>query len=279
MYKCGKNQNYTRWCIEHDLKVLADWFKANKLTLNLNKTVAMKFRKNKPKAQLQISDYVIPWVDKTKFLGLWLDSDLTWKIHIENLCLHLKRNMYLLRNPKNIFDKSTLKMIYHAHIQSHVLYGLVLWGNSANKFYLNKVSSLLNECVRTVASSRNASNSYTMLKILPLKELIVLQNYKFSYKVIHHLLPKKNLEVVMTDKKSVKLTKTHPYNTRNKGIPNLLASSKSSYNKSFLLRGINAICSVPHSYRDLKFPQFVRKCKLHLNSQDSFTTSSNDCPP
>ena len=86
----------------------------------------MKFGKTKHMAQLQISGYVIPCVDKTKFLGLWLDSDLTWKVHIENLCLRLKRNMYLLKNPKNIFDRSALKMIYHAHIQSHVLYGLLL---------------------------------------------------------------------------------------------------------------------------------------------------------
>ena len=103
-------------------------------------------------------------------------SDLTLKMHIENLCLHLKRNMYLLKNPKNIFDRSTLKMIYYGHIQSHVLYGLLLWGNSANNSYVNKVSLLLNDCVRIVASSRNASNSYTMLKNLPLKELILLEN-------------------------------------------------------------------------------------------------------
>ena len=213
MYKCGKNENYTRWYIEHDLKILSDWFKANKLTLNLNKTVAMKFWKTKPMAQLQISDYVIPWVDKTKFLGLWLDSDLTWKVHIENLCLRLKRNMYLLKNPKNIFDRSTLKMIYHAHIQSHVLYGLLLWGNSANKSHVIKVSSLLNDCVRIVASSKDASASYTMLKILPLKELILLESYKFSYKVIHHLLPKKILEIVTTDKNNAKFKKTHSYDT------------------------------------------------------------------
>ena len=149
-------------------------------------------------------------------------------VHIENLCLCLKCNMYLLKNPKNIFDRSTLKMIYHAHIQSHAFYGLLLWGNSANKSYVNKVSLLLNDCVRIVASSRNASTSYTMLKILPLKELILLENYKFGCKVIHHLLPKKILEIVKTDKNNVNLTKTHSYNPRNKCIPNLPSSSKSS---------------------------------------------------
>ena len=149
----------------------------------------------------------------------------------------------------------------------------------ANKSHVNKVSSLLNDCVRIVASSRDASASYTMLKILPLKELILLENYTFSYKVIHHLLPKKIQEIVTTDKNNAKLIKTHSYDTRNKCIPNLPSSSKSSYNKSFLMRGISAIGSVPHSYRNLKFTQFVRRCKLQLNSHSCFTTSSNECPP
>ena len=142
LYKMGKNENYTRWCIEHDLEILTDWFKANKLTVNLNKTVAMKFGKNRNKSQLKISGYPIPWVDKTKFLGLWLDNDPSWKVHIKNLCLRLKCNMYLLCDPKNLFDRFALKMIYHAHIQSHVNYGLLLWGNSVNKSLLNKVTVL-----------------------------------------------------------------------------------------------------------------------------------------
>ena len=151
-------------------------------------------------------------------------------------------------------------------------------GNSAKKSHVNKVSSLLNDCVKIVASNRDASASYIMLKILPLKELILLENYKFGYKVIHYLLPKKILEIVTTDKNNAKLTKTHLYDTRNKCIPNLPSSNKSSYNKSFLMRGISAIGSVPNSYRDLKFTQFVRRCKMQLNSQGCFATSSNDCP-
>ena len=118
LYKTGKNENYIRWCIEYDLEILTDWFKANKLTLNLNKTVAMNFGKSRNNRPLQISGQTIPWVEKTKFLGLWLDSDLSWRTHIENLCLHLRCNMYLLCNPKNMLDRSTLRLIYHAYIQS-----------------------------------------------------------------------------------------------------------------------------------------------------------------
>ena len=39
VYKGHRNLNYLKWCLETDLAKLVDWFKANKLTLNINKTV------------------------------------------------------------------------------------------------------------------------------------------------------------------------------------------------------------------------------------------------
>ena len=37
VYKSHRNIRYLKWCIEQDLTVIADWFKANRLTLNLEK--------------------------------------------------------------------------------------------------------------------------------------------------------------------------------------------------------------------------------------------------
>ena len=65
-------------------------------------------------------------VECTKFLGMWVDENLNWNTHINKLITKIKRNMHLLRMPKNLFDEKTLKFIYYAHIQSHIDYGLVL---------------------------------------------------------------------------------------------------------------------------------------------------------
>ena len=43
IYMLHRNINYLSWCIEEDLKVLSDWFKANSLTLNEEKSVSMTF--------------------------------------------------------------------------------------------------------------------------------------------------------------------------------------------------------------------------------------------
>ena len=38
-----RNVNYLEYSLKHDMGLLLDWFQANKLTLNLNKTVMMQF--------------------------------------------------------------------------------------------------------------------------------------------------------------------------------------------------------------------------------------------
>ena len=37
LYKTHRNLNYLKWCLEDDMTRLSDWFKANKLTINLEK--------------------------------------------------------------------------------------------------------------------------------------------------------------------------------------------------------------------------------------------------
>ena len=41
LYMTHHNKKYLEWCLEPDLNILADWFKANKLTLNVVKSVSM----------------------------------------------------------------------------------------------------------------------------------------------------------------------------------------------------------------------------------------------
>ena len=43
VYKSHENLRYLKWCLEFELSQLLDWFNANKLTLNLSKSVCMLF--------------------------------------------------------------------------------------------------------------------------------------------------------------------------------------------------------------------------------------------
>ena len=72
--------------LEHDLKLLQDWFHANKLTLNLSKTQCMLFKAKKgcPSITLNINNILIKQQQQAKFLGLILDDELSWTPYIND---------------------------------------------------------------------------------------------------------------------------------------------------------------------------------------------------
>ena len=78
---------------------------------------------------LKIGSEIIPVKDCTKFLGVWIDSKLTWSKHLNTVIMKIKWNMHLLRTTKNFLDVHTRKIILHAHIVSHINYCLSVWGN------------------------------------------------------------------------------------------------------------------------------------------------------
>jgi hypothetical protein len=65
---------------------LNKWIKANKLTLNFDKTNFIKFcttSKNCVNLNIGYVDKTIEEVETTKFLGLQIDNNLKWKTHIQ----------------------------------------------------------------------------------------------------------------------------------------------------------------------------------------------------
>ena len=147
--------------MEHDLSMMSDWFSANKLSLNLTKTVAIKFWNNTLNFQLRINNCEIPLVHSTKFLGVHLDSQLSWYIHINGLIEKLNNNKQLLLLGKNLLDKSSLCSIYFSHIHSHLNYGLTIWGSMLTTSHLTDLQKIQKDCVNIVGGSSN-----TVLKSL-----------------------------------------------------------------------------------------------------------------
>ena len=112
-----RNVNYLSWCIEEDLKVLSDWFKVNSLTLNEEKSVTMTFRPQKftgskksygshlfagansktsrntnmTGSNITVNNVCLPDITYKKFLGVWIDSKLTWNHHLSKLYVKLKK--------------------------------------------------------------------------------------------------------------------------------------------------------------------------------------------
>ena len=70
-----------------ELNKFHTWFAANKLSLNISKTNFMVFGKKhlKTDCNIYINDFKIERVYVTKFLGVLIDSELSWKPQTVNI--------------------------------------------------------------------------------------------------------------------------------------------------------------------------------------------------
>ena len=84
IYKGHRYLRYLMWSIEQDLSNLDDWFKVNKLTLNVGKSVHMVFgKRNAIETKISLGHTELPRVEVVKFLGMWVDENLNWNEHVE----------------------------------------------------------------------------------------------------------------------------------------------------------------------------------------------------
>ena len=98
LYYADKSLDVLKCCIEHDLKIIMDWFRANSLTLNIEKTKYLLFAPTNKKQtiNLMIDNCIIKPSNHTKFLGVILDDKLEWTHHVKNILTKMKQNSSLM---------------------------------------------------------------------------------------------------------------------------------------------------------------------------------------
>ena len=263
---CGhRNKNYLNWCLSEDLKTINDWFLANKLTLNLDKSHLLQFGKNTITIDLNLNNVPITESDNVKFLGVHLDKDLKWTHHVNCLVNKLKRNLHLLCMSKKLLDTKSLKLVYHAHFESHLLYGLPIWGSMCSKEQLNCIKSVQRKALKFLRPSDSFLGTCETLKILPIESLIELELLKIGYKLHKGLLPANVNKCLREDSNRHSLTRKHRYPTRSKADLYVPVYQKASHSSSFLVRSISLYSKLNH---DLKSSTslflFAAKCKKDL---------------
>ena len=151
IYYSHQNTTYLEWCLNEDMNNLSDWFKVNELTLNISKTVGMLFfpRKNWNPC-VRIDGLLIPFMEYMTYLGIWIDNALTWQRHINKIYMKIKQNTSLLRNSCYILDLHCKRMLFYAQIQSHINYGLGLWGPMVSSSHLGKLQKAHENCLKLV---------------------------------------------------------------------------------------------------------------------------------
>lgn len=116
------------------------------------KSVACIFSRRK----FALPDYLvfephrIPCKPFVRYLGIYIDSRLDWKIHINNIAERGEKALNLLRalcGTKWGADPNTMLLFYKNCIRSILDFGSIFYG-SATTTNLNKINVLKNKCIR-----------------------------------------------------------------------------------------------------------------------------------
>jgi hypothetical protein len=129
----ARNDEELKTKISCTLDYMRGWFSANGLALNMEKTNIMKFtssyHQNEP-FQIIYQKKIIIRINNTKFLGLELDKNISWKNHVQKSLPKLSSACYLVPRMYPCYKSSTLKMIYFAFFYAVVEYVIIFWEDS-----------------------------------------------------------------------------------------------------------------------------------------------------
>lgn len=125
----GKDVSVLESVMNRNLSKLNHWACNNKLTINASKTKYMLFGKRQsgqvPYPTLLIGSNELKHCDQFDYLGVRLDTCLSFKPHIQNVLANCNARLVTLCKIRRYIDCRTATLIYKSIIMSKMQYGMV----------------------------------------------------------------------------------------------------------------------------------------------------------
>ena len=262
--------------VNEELAKAADWFCANKLTLNVSKTKYLIFRsKNMPifpdKFKLKIGDEYIERIGENcteeffKFVGMRLDEFLSWDHHTKHVSNKITSANFALNQVKNVLPFHVRKLVYNSLIRCHIEYGILAYAGGNSKG-VKKIKTLQKRSVRLVAGKSRVAHTdpiFARLNILKAEDLFKLNTGIFLHKYINNILP--------VSFKDMFTPLSNPNRTHNFKLEKTFCKYLDSFPKVTLPKTWN-------NFRlDLKSSKSVNSFKRNFQSDALFEYSTFNC--
>ena len=188
------------------------WVKCNGLKLNVKKTKYMVFSNKRDidysSLQLLLNGKSLERSEKERFLGVIVDSNISWKTHISALKSKISRNAGILYRLKGVVPNNVLKLVYNSLIQSHMYYCSNVWG-LGSKSSLASLFCAQKKAIRAVENGFNnnfynkdtgelpchTKEIFTRNKLLTVYNLIAKNCLTAMHRVYRKNYPKPILEL------------------------------------------------------------------------------------
>ena len=186
--------------VNKELKNIVVWLNANRLALNVSKTNFVIFSAvNKPikPVTILINRKAIEQKEYVKYLGVLIDSKLSFKHHITAISKKIARTIGLMYKLRHFVPQDILKMLYYSLIYPFLIYAAPIWGNTHNNL-INTIHILQKKILRIITFNKTVFSTngppihslplFNELNILTIFDIFKLEIIKF----VHDSLNKNN---------------------------------------------------------------------------------------
>lgn len=254
MFKVGSNLSTLQTEANNDLSKLQEWFLANKLSINIDKTNYCIFAPKSERSSVNVAslnivigNQAIQRVETCKYLGVTLDDRLKWDSHINSIYNKIIKFTSLLYKIRPIVPLACLKKLYYALIYPHLLYGIEIYANTS-KTHLDKLCKLNNKLLRILLNKpllTPVTDLYNEINHAPIPVLHQIRILIFIKKCIHH----KDLTPELYQHYFNQNNTVHTYNTRRNLDLHTNSFSSSLGQRSILSFGVKLWNELPKEFK------------------------------
>ena len=150
-----------------------------------------KSKTTHPPIKISIEGVNLEEVKSTKFLGVILDTGLTWKPHISSISSRVAKSIGIICLAKKTLNQKTCIQLYYSFVFPYLSYCTPIWAKSAQStlwplYRLQKIAIRIIGGIRKGSSSKPFCKKYS---ILHLPEIYRLSLSIFMFKFHNSQLP------------------------------------------------------------------------------------------
>lgn len=166
---------------------MVNWCNDNFLKLNTAKTGLIFFNKPRPQnptesLYVRLQNTSVENLNSVKFLGVFIDINLSWNIHIEKLNSRLSSICGVIRCLRDQVSNDSLRVYYFSYVQSIIQYGITFWGSSPNADKIFITQKRILRCIMKVCARTSCRPFFTEFGVLTVPSLYFLSLVMFVKK-------------------------------------------------------------------------------------------------
>ena len=194
IYLVGRSWKCMIAKMQNDLNNLSKWLSVNNLKLNVKKTKVLLFSSEgiSPNPHLEIYGHELDVVESFKFLGLWVDNNLSFSTHFTNVYNKLLKATFIIRSLAKVLPRYVLRTLYYAYYYSHLSYCVLLWYPMLTMTAKNAIYVLQKRLIRTLTNAHFRDHCmplFKSMKTLTVNDLVYKENVLFVQRIVNAEAP------------------------------------------------------------------------------------------